>query len=54
MPKDELAEEESRRWAEIIEMSLNLEQASDIVDEWAARSPIVAGAARLLGRRVKA
>ena len=32
MPKDELAEEESRRWAEIIEMSLNLEQASDIVD----------------------
>ncbi len=32
MPKDELAEEESRRWAEIIEMSLNLEQASDIVE----------------------
>ncbi len=31
MPKDELAEEESRRWAEI-EMSLNLEQASDIVE----------------------
>ena len=26
MPKEELAEEESRRWAEIIEMSLNLEQ----------------------------
>ncbi|MBZ4353955.1 hypothetical protein LAM24_21215, partial [Mycobacterium tuberculosis] len=32
MPKDELAEEESRRWAEITEMSLNLEQASDIVE----------------------
>jgi len=32
MPKDELAEEESRRWAEIIEMSLNLEQASDIIE----------------------
>lgn len=32
MPKDELANEESRRWAEIIEMSLNLEQASDIVE----------------------
>ena len=30
--QDELAEEESRRWAEIIEMSLNLEQASDIVE----------------------
>ena len=32
MPKEELAEEESRRWAEIIEMALNLEQASDIVE----------------------
>ena len=32
LPQDELAEEESRRWAEIIEMSLNLEQASDIVE----------------------
>ena len=32
MPKDELAEEDYRRWAEIIEMSLNLEQASDIVE----------------------
>lgn len=32
MPKDELAEEESKRWAEVIEMSLNLEQASDIVE----------------------
>lgn len=28
MPKEELADEESRRWAEIIEMALNLEQAS--------------------------
>ncbi|QJQ16293.1 Na/Pi cotransporter family protein [Enterobacter hormaechei] len=32
IPRDELAEEESRRWAEIIEMSLNPEQASDIVE----------------------
>ncbi|SUH68302.1 Sodium-dependent phosphate transporter [Salmonella enterica subsp. enterica serovar Madelia] len=32
MPKDELAAEESRRWAEIIEMALNLEQASDIIE----------------------
>ncbi len=32
MPKEELAEEESRRWAEVLEMSLNLEQASDIVE----------------------
>jgi len=32
MPKEALAEEESRRWAEIIEMSLNLEQASDIAE----------------------
>lgn len=40
MPKDELAEEESRRWAEIIEMSLNLEQASDIVERMGSGSPI--------------
>ncbi|MEA1063196.1 Na/Pi cotransporter family protein [Erwinia sp. HR93] len=32
MPKEELAEEESRRWAEIIEMSLNLQQAADIIE----------------------
>lgn len=32
MPRDGLSEEESRRWAEIIEISLNLEQASDIVE----------------------
>lgn len=32
MPKEALADEESRRWAEIIEMSLNLEQASDIAE----------------------
>jgi phosphate:Na+ symporter len=32
MPKDELAEEESKRWGEVIEMSLNLEQASDIIE----------------------
>lgn len=32
MPKEALAEEESRRWAEIIEVSLNLEQAADIIE----------------------
>ena len=32
MQKEELAEAESRRWAEIIEMSLNLEQAADILE----------------------
>jgi len=32
MPRDGLSEEESRRWAEIIEISLNLEQASDIIE----------------------
>ncbi|WP_017347259.1 Na/Pi cotransporter family protein [Pantoea sp. A4] len=32
MQKEELAEEESRRWGEIIEMSLNLEQAGDIIE----------------------
>ncbi|RKQ40313.1 Na/Pi cotransporter family protein [Enterobacter sp. R1(2018)] len=32
MQKEELAEIESRRWAEIIEMSLNLEQAADILE----------------------
>ena len=32
LPKEDLAEEESRRWAEIIEMSLNLAQASDIIE----------------------
>ncbi|ATF94716.1 Na/Pi cotransporter family protein [Cedecea neteri] len=32
MPKEDLVEMESRRWAEIIEMSLNLEQAADIIE----------------------
>ena len=32
LPRDALSEEESRRWAQIIEISLNLEQASDIID----------------------
>ncbi|CAI1096551.1 Na/Pi cotransporter family protein [Serratia quinivorans] len=30
--KEELGEEDSRRWAEIIEMALNLEQAGDIIE----------------------
>lgn len=32
MLKEELAEEESRRWVEIIEMSFNFEQVFDIVE----------------------
>ncbi|EOW6646881.1 Na/Pi cotransporter family protein [Cronobacter muytjensii] len=32
MPKEDLAEAEAKRWAEIIEMSLNLEQAADILE----------------------
>ncbi len=32
MPKEDLDESESRRWAEIIEMALNLEQAGDIIE----------------------
>lgn len=36
MPKEDLTEEESRRWGEIIEMSLNLEQAADIIERMAS------------------
>ncbi|HCW96194.1 MAG TPA: hypothetical protein DHU88_10830 [Pseudomonas sp.] len=32
MPKEDLAEPEAKRWAEIIEMSLNLEQAAEILE----------------------
>ena len=32
MPKEDLPEEDSRRWAEIIETALNLEQAGDIIE----------------------
>ncbi len=32
MPKEDLPEDDSRRWAEIIEMALNLEQAGDIIE----------------------
>nr|WP_255557271.1 Na/Pi cotransporter family protein [Sodalis sp. dw_96] len=32
MPKEDLDESDSRRWAEIIEMALNLEQAGDIIE----------------------
>ena len=32
MPREDLAEEDARRWAEIIEMALNLEQAGDIIE----------------------
>ena len=36
MPKEDLADEDSRRWAEIIEMALNLEQAGDIIERMCA------------------
>ncbi|WP_130833315.1 Na/Pi cotransporter family protein [[Erwinia] mediterraneensis] len=32
MPKEDLSDEDSRRWAETIEMALNLEQAGDIIE----------------------
>ncbi|WP_067704560.1 Na/Pi cotransporter family protein [Erwinia sp. ErVv1] len=32
MPKEDLPEDDSRRWAEIIEMALNLEMAGDILE----------------------
>ncbi|MDZ7279775.1 Na/Pi cotransporter family protein [Pantoea eucrina] len=32
MPKEDLAGEDSQRWAEVIEMALNLEQAGDIIE----------------------
>lgn len=35
MPKEALGEEDSHRWAEIIEMSLNLEESSDIIERLA-------------------
>jgi len=35
MPKEDLEEANSRRWAEIIEMALNLEQAGDIIERMA-------------------
>ncbi|KAA8995399.1 Na/Pi cotransporter family protein [Affinibrenneria salicis] len=35
IPKEDLGESDSRRWAEVIEMALNLEQAGDIVERMA-------------------
>ncbi|MCF7201246.1 Na/Pi cotransporter family protein [Pseudomonas oligotrophica] len=32
MPREDLAEQESRRWAEIIELAINLEHAGDIIE----------------------
>ncbi|MGV3346535.1 Na/Pi cotransporter family protein [Enterobacteriaceae bacterium LUAb1] len=32
MPKDDLAKEDSRRWAEVIESALNLEMAGDVIE----------------------
>ncbi|VTP67928.1 sodium-dependent inorganic phosphate (Pi) transporter [Serratia rubidaea] len=45
--KEDLGEEDSRRWAEIIEMALNLEQAGDIIERMTgdvAASPTRRGA----------
>lgn len=54
MPKDELAEEESRRWAEIIiEMSLNLDRRPISRANGQRDWPIIAGGARAFGRKVK-
>lgn len=36
MPKEDLADDDSRRWAEVIEMALNLEQAGDIIERMSA------------------
>jgi len=36
MPKEDLPEEDSRRWAEIIEVALNLEMAGDILERMSA------------------
>ncbi len=36
MPKEDLPAEESRRWAEIIDLALNLEQAGDIIERMSA------------------
>lgn len=36
MPKEDLAAEDSRRWAEIIDLALNLEQAGDIIERMSA------------------
>ncbi len=35
LPREELAEEESRRWAQIIELAINLELAGDIIEHMA-------------------
>ena len=37
MPREDLAEQEGRRWAEIIELAINLEQAGDIIEHMASK-----------------
>jgi len=37
VPRDALAEHDSKRWAEIIELAINLEQAGDIVERMLAK-----------------
>ncbi|WP_163083039.1 Na/Pi cotransporter family protein, partial [Acinetobacter baumannii] len=36
MPREDLSERDSRRWAEIIELAINLEQAGDIIEHMLA------------------
>ncbi|OQV65360.1 membrane protein [Serratia nematodiphila DZ0503SBS1] len=49
--KEDLGEEDSRRWAEIIEMALNLEQAGDIIERMAGDVGAKSHAARRASRR---
>src|SRR3546814_14190061 len=37
MPREDLAEQEGRRWAEIIELAINLEQAGDIIEHMVSK-----------------
>jgi phosphate:Na+ symporter len=32
MPREDLSEQDSRRWAEIIELSINLKLAGDLIE----------------------
>ncbi|WP_058912395.1 Na/Pi cotransporter family protein [Entomohabitans teleogrylli] len=47
LPKEDLAEAESHRWAEIIETALNLEQAADIIERMGSEVADKSLAARL-------
>ena len=49
--KEDLGEEDSRRWAEIIELAINLEQAGDIIERMAGDVGAKSHAARRASRR---